>query len=277
MGNQVHWVVIAVVTVLLAGCFQVTTVVRVNPDGSGTVAETMLLSKKLVDQMNEMARSFAVEGGPPPKQIELFEPDKLAARAAKMGEGVSYQSGEKTETGDYTGYMAVYAFSDINSLRLSNKSNDSGDGSKTVNPHAPPAVFHFTGGVPATLIIEMPNEKRTAPEHDGSSKKHDPAAVAESDLSEDQAQQIVEMFKGMRMTLAVEMNGCIVETNASYRDGNRITLVDFDLAQLTSSFPQLEKLNNLQGGSLAEVKELLKTFPGMKIDLNERVKVVFRQ
>lgn len=272
--NCVRWIMLLVTTAIVSGCFQVTTVVRVNQDGSGTVAETMLLSNELVDQMNAMARSFAVEGGPPPKPIELFEPAKLEAHAARMGEGVTYQSGQKMESGDYSGYTAVYAFSDINNLRLDQNNDGSVNGPENVNP---PAVFRFTRGEPATLIIEMPNEKRTAREQGGSSKRDESAGTADNVISEEQAKQVVEMFKGMRMTLAVEMNGCIVETNASYRDGNRITLVDLDLAELTSSFPHLEKLNNLQGGSLAEAKELLKDFPGMKIDLNETVKVVFRQ
>ena len=87
---------------------------------------------------------------------------------------------------------------------------------------------------------------------------------------------MAEMFMGMRISLAVEMNGSIVETNATYRDGNRITIIDFDMAKLGSSITHFAKLKGLQGSSLAEAKEIMKDFPGMKVDLNDRLKVVFR-
>ena len=86
--------VITVVAIFfLAGCFQVSTVVRVNPDGSGTVVETMLLSKKMIAKMNEMMQGFAGESGAKPEPIDMFEPAKLKAQAAGMGEGVTYQIG----------------------------------------------------------------------------------------------------------------------------------------------------------------------------------------
>jgi hypothetical protein len=70
------------------------------------------------------------------------------------------------------------------------------------------------------------------------------------------------MFMGMKITLAVEVNGAIV---------------DLDLAKFGSSLPQLEKLKLLKESSAAEAMELMKDFPGMKIDLNSKLKVVFRQ
>jgi hypothetical protein len=63
------FVTAAVVLLMLAGCFQTSTVVRVNPDGSGTVEETMLLSKKMVAQMIEMVKGFAGGNGGKTKPI----------------------------------------------------------------------------------------------------------------------------------------------------------------------------------------------------------------
>ena len=72
-------IIMVVVLFLLAGCFQVSTVVRVNPDGSGTVVETMLLSKKMIARMNEMMQGFVGESGGKPEPIDMFEPAKLKA------------------------------------------------------------------------------------------------------------------------------------------------------------------------------------------------------
>ena len=37
-----------------------------------------------------------------------------------------------------------------------------------------------------------------------------------------------QMFKDMKISLAVEVAGRIVETNAEYRDGSRVTLMEMD-------------------------------------------------
>jgi len=262
---------------MLAGCFQASTVVRVNPDGSGTVVETMLLSKKMIAQMNEMMQGFAGESGARPKPLELFEPAKLKAQAAGMGEGVSYLSGKKTETADYSGYTATYTFKDINGLRLERQSRESAANPPGGKAPLLPVTFRFSKGSPATLTIEQPVEKdpvqsAEAPEKDGESPK-----PAKGDISDEETKQLMEMFMEMKIAMVVEVNGSIVETNATHRDGSRITLVDFDLAKLGSSIPQLEKLKLLKGGSLADAKELMKDFPGIKMELNDKVKVVFRK
>lgn len=105
----------------LAGCFQVSTVVRVNPDGSGSVEERVLFSRKLLAQFDGLFQGLAPEGGEQPKPMELFEPDKLKLAAQGMGDGVSYRSGRKIVTDEYEGYQVVYAFTDINKLKLQQK------------------------------------------------------------------------------------------------------------------------------------------------------------
>jgi len=259
----------------LAGCFQVSTVVRINPDGSGTVVQTMLLSKKMIARMNEMMQGFAGESGAKPEPIDLFEPAKLKAQAAGMGEGVSFLSGEKNETAEYSGYTATYAFKDINMLRLNQQSGKSVGATDGGKAPSLPVLFHFTKGSPATLTIEQPREKNAVKTAEAPEENAESLQAAKGVVSDEEAKQLAEMFMGMKMALVVEVNGSIVETNATHHDGRKITIVDLDLAKLGSSLPQLEKLKRLQGISLADAKELMKDFPGMKMDLNSRLKVVF--
>ena len=265
-----------IVVFLLAGCFQVSTVVRVNPDGSGTVVETMLLSKMMIAKMNEMMQGFAGEGGAKPEPIDMFDPAKLKAQAAGMGEGVSYLSGEKTETAEYSGYTATYTFKDINRLRLNQQNGESvgADGGKASSL---PVLFHFSKGSPATLVIEQPREKNSVKSAEAPQENIESPQAAKGAMPDAEAKQLMEMFMGMKLALLVEVNGTIVESNATHRDGRKITLVDFDLSKLGSSIPQLEKLKLLKGSSLAEAKELMKDFPGIKMDLNDRLTVVFRK
>lgn len=259
---------------LLAGCFQVTTVVRVNPDGSGTVEESMLLSKKMFAQIEEMMQGFAGDEGEKPKPLDLFEPAKLKEQARSMGEGVTYSSGRKVETSDYTGYTATYAFVDINKLKLNQQSGTPSDNSKT---KALPLTFHFSKGSPATLTIVQPQAK-TSEEFTGA---HATELAAHADTSlqmpDENTRRFMELFMGMKFVLAVEMNGTIVSTNATHRNGNRLTIVDFDLAKLGNAGSELEKLSQLDISSFEKAKELFKDIPGVKFDMNEKLTVVFKQ
>jgi hypothetical protein len=73
------------------------------------------------------------------------------------------------------------------------------------------------------------------------------------------------------------VNGTIVSTNATHRNGQRVTIVDLDLAKLGDAVPRLEKLGMLNGASLDEAMTLLKDIPGMKADMNDELTVVFRK
>src|SRR6266498_593522 len=123
---------------ILPGCFQVDTVIKVNRDGSGTIEETMLVSKKLLAQMNEMMQGFAGQEGnkgnnkaQPP---DIYDPAKLKAKAVEMGSGVTYTSGEKVSTDKFMGYRAVYTFTDINKLLLTqNRSEELTAASATID------------------------------------------------------------------------------------------------------------------------------------------------
>jgi hypothetical protein len=260
---------------LLAGCFQVSTVVRVNPDGSGTVSETMLLSKKMIARMSEMMQGFAGESEAKPEPFDLFDPAKLKSQAAGMGEGVTYLSGDKTETAEYSGYTATYAFKDINTLRLNQQGSESAGMAGGRKAPSMPLLFHFSKGSPATLTIEQPKEKNPVKAAEAPAENAEAPKAARGVIPDEEAKQLAEMFMGMKMTLAVEVNGAIVETNATHRNGNRITIIDFDLAKFGSSLPEPEKLKLLKDSSAADARELMKNFPGMKMDLNPTLKVVF--
>jgi hypothetical protein len=119
-------------------------------------------------------------------------------------------------------------------------------------------------------------EKTSDKSSGDSSKEAVQNKPADSPDSDNEAKELIEMFMGMKMILALEINGEIVETNATHRDGSRITIVEMDLARFGKSIPELEKLKELNLNSVEEAKELLKDIPGMKMDMNRSLKVVFK-
>jgi hypothetical protein len=262
------------VCAVLAGCFQVETTVRVNPDGSGTVEERMLLSGKMVEQMEQMAKAFAGPDGKT-KPFSLYDPEKLRERAAGMGAGVAFVSGEPLEKEGSKGYRAIYSFKDINTLQLSRKADgpmSEGAGSK--DGAEKPIRFRFTPGREARLEVIQPHAEKQAEQPPADNA---PQSVKEQKaaLTPDQEKAMVDMLKGMKFSLAIDVNGTIRQTNASYRDGNRVILFEFDLGSMVLDAEKLELLKKGEPASLEEAKELLKALPGFKMELNDPLELVF--
>ncbi|HEY6837461.1 MAG TPA: hypothetical protein VI389_01830 [Geobacteraceae bacterium] len=266
----------------LSGCFQVSTVVRVNQDGSGTIEERMLVSKKLVAQLNEFMHAFAEEGTEPPKPMELFEPEKLRQAAKGMGEEVSFTGAKKLDTDEFEGYAAEYAFADINRLRLNQKSSPPLPSAKTEDK-SPALMFSFTKGTkgnPATLVVRQQDAQaaspapNTAPPATASSPEQ--AAKPGATPADPQIKALEDMFNGLRISMAVEVNGTITKTNATYHDASRVTVIDLDWERLSGASDKLAGLGASGGDiSVAEARKILKDIPGIKVDLNDELRVEF--
>ena len=102
----------------------------------------------------------------------------------------------------------------------------------------------------------------------------DPTPV-DSTQAEEQLAMMREMLKGARIHMAVAVEGAITETNASYLDGNRITLIDIDFDLLLEDEEQLELLSNANPQTTAEVKALLEGIDGIKVETTEEIIVRF--
>lgn len=271
-----RYLVLAACLATISGCFQVETTVRVNPDGSGTIEERMLLSRKVISQFDEMARAFA---GPDekPKPFTLHEQEKLRKRAADIGPGVSFVESSAIEDEAYTGYRAIYSFADINKVRLSSQGGEAmaGKEEKQAGTVDDAVAFRFDSGPEPRLNIIMPRSGKPAQASEPKGKDSEEPA-----LTPEQKQAFAEMMKGLHFSLVVEVRGTVVKTNATHVAGNRITLFDFDLDRMGGSFEDLGKLQ-AGGGSqpptFAEARDLLKNLPGVKIELNDRVEVRFRK
>ena len=277
----------------LVGCIQVDTVVKLKPDGSGTIEETVLMSKEFVKQMEMMVTQMAAELGAEEKEgetakgFDMFNEDELKEKASALGEGVTYVSGKKVVTGEAEGFHATYAFTDINKLKLNQNPSDKAP-SEAGGP-APGAkgekkeliMFQFTKGPPATLIVKMPSQKPA----DKPAVTEKPAVSEEPEPEEDEgmeeqdaaaAEMMKQMFKGMKIAIAIEVEGSIVETNATHREGSRVTLMEIDFGKLIADVEKFEKFAERQPETIEEVKSLMKDLPGIKVELNEQVMIKFK-
>ena len=285
---------IGLILLSMVSCLQIDTLIKVKPDGSGTIEETFMMSKEVVQLMKgmvgQMMEGMAESGkGPPAKQPEqkqamesfnLFDEAKLKQEAGAKGEGVTYVSGKKIATDAFEGYRAVYAFADINKLKLNQNPSDSvpsdpsGSGSENKEEHV---TFHFTKGAPATLIVKLPEEKPVKKDDAAESAEAPEPSPVEKQQSEMMLAQMKQMFKGMKIAMAIEVEGAVVQTNATHREGSRITMMELDFGKLLEMPEKLLQFSQLEPETLEDAKKFMKDLPGIKVEMNKEVMIKFKQ
>ena len=240
---------------LLTGCFQASVTVHVKPDGSGTVDQTITMSDATIEQFKAMA------GGGKPGQKGPHEIDeaKLKEQAAKMGEGVTFVSAKPIKADGKQGFTATFAFADISKVQVAQTPSmgDAGGGKEDIG-------FQFAKGSPSTLTIKMPPAKKNE-------------AGGAPDQENDQMMTMMkEMLKDMRISFAVDVQGAIQQTNASHRDGQKITLLDMEFAKVMADPAKFKAFTKVKDPNTAEAKALLKTIPGVKIETENPVTIRFQ-
>jgi hypothetical protein len=266
-----RFVLTLVPCLFLAGCLDVEKTVTVKPDGSGTVIETVVLSKAVLEQMKGMAAAFGGKGDDAMKGFDLSDEKKAKEEAGKMGEGVTFVSAKKVSTEKGEGATVTFTFKDINKLKIDQ--NPSSSAPKTPGGAAggpskvEPITFAFTKGAPAQLTVRMPKpalDKKAKPA---------PDAAGMEEMAMQMAQQ---MFKDMRIRIAIAVAGKIVETNAEYHDDSRVTLMEMDFNKLLANPEKMKALSKANPQSLEEMKALVKGLDGVKVETAPEVKVKFQ-
>jgi len=297
---------IVILLLALTGCIQVDTLIKVKPDGSGVIEETFLMNKAFVQQMKAMMEEMAkqmqqqmeqqadqqvTEGkkqGEPqqekevqekPEPFDIFNEKELKEKAGELGEGVTYLSGSKIVTDDYEGYKAIYAFKDIEKIRINQNPGEKvpsgpqqgGPDSKTKKEYI---TFIYTKGKPAELLIKLPAQKPKEKSEDVPEDK--PSEPTDDPQAEAMTAQMKQLFEGMKIAVAVEVKGTIVKTNATYRDGSKVTLMELDFGKLIKMADKFKKFSLAQPKTLEETKQFMKDIPGIKVELNEEIKIMFQ-
>jgi hypothetical protein len=249
----------------LAGCFQNEVVIHVNPDGSGTIVETFLLTPAALEQMRAMRSPLGDDG-------EAFNPidkDELTAQAAQFGGGVRFVSAEPLKSDAGEGYRATYAFDDVRKLDVQ---MDRGDPQMSAAADGPGLRFDFTPGDPASLAVRVPQDDEVADAVEDA-ERTDAMAGADSAQRAMAIDMMRGMLDGMRIRIAVAPQGTITSTNATYREGDRIVLLDVSGDVLLDDEGVLQRLAATQDPAAA--RALLADTPGLTVETQETVTVSF--
>jgi len=253
--------------VLFSGCLKVNSNVKINKDGSGILEEQVLMSDMVISMMNEFMSSFQ-DSTSTPEEFKLFKEDELEAKASEYGEGVKYVSGEEIKIDGWEGYKAIYSFEDLNKITMDTDPNTKVENQQDGGKESEHFSFKFIPGDIAELIIDRPEL---------TSKNEDEEISVETGTADEELDDnLIKMMDGMTMTISLELNGKIVETNASYVDDTRITMLDIDFSKLLKNKESLELFKKNPPDNLDEMKAIVENIPGIKVEFKKPVSVKFK-
>lgn len=238
-------------TFTLTGCFQAEQVINVKPDGSGTVVLTVKMSKEALEQMKAFGGADAKDKDPLDDMMKPEETDKIAK---KLGEGVTFVKAEKVTEEKFAGKRVTFKFDDINKLKADMNIGPDANADEAKEP----LKFTFTKGSPATLVIQTPVKEKKEDKPEDPNEDAQMAAAA-------------PMMKDARMTIAVNVEGTIVSTDAENKDGTRITILDLPVGEALKDVKRFKAIDKASDWSAAA--KLMKEIPGVKVESKNSIKV----
>lgn len=279
--SRPSWRVIATALTLAAAvvssaCFSSETVIRVKADGTGTIEVTNLANKDALGMAAGLARGAAKEAGADPSKTpnldnigDLFDEAKIREQGAAWGEGVRYVSSAPLTQGVMSGVKAVFAFDDVR-LLTTNAGGDTG----APTPRLRFGIAHDPEGL-STLTVRLP--QGTAPAGDGSAVAPSAATPPRQEIPPEALAMVRNMFKGARISVAVEVEGAIVTTDGPQRDGSRVTIFGLEFEQLLSDPTKFAALQGIKPGTdFASARKALEGVPGVVLPQNPTVTIAFK-
>lgn len=256
--RRIRFPCLVAAAIVCCGCLNSSTLIRVKPDGSGTITQTLLLNAAaLKSLMSGLGSQSQAKAGNP------FNEDELKRAAERMGKGVSLVSATPISANGFEGTRALFAFEDINQIRVDQDPNVGAGpmGTKSGTPARSPVSFKFARQATSSVLTITFDEKPVK-------ETPTPAAAPAPEIDPAMMQMMKTMFQGFKIAIDLEVEGKIVKTNADYVEGSRITLMEIDMAGVLESEATLRALQTKAGpgASLAEIKPLLKDVKGVKIN-----------
>ncbi len=265
MKKILNTVSVLVVSMLLSSCFEMSSVVTVNKDGSGTVEETTLVSSQIKAMMGSMGDASKKDGSSGQMKMDILPTkEKATLKAAKMGEGVTLKSQEEIKSPDgREGVKVVYAFTDVRKLKY-----EPGDMKDKVEGGKSAISFGFEGD---TLTINASHDTKPKTE----AKEKSPAAPMPKDI-EAQMAMMKPMFAGMRMSFKIKGGSGIASTDATHVEGDTITMMEMNFDKLLEKPEGMKKfaeMSEKKDMSPSEAAEIFKGLDGIKIETKEKITI----
>lgn len=276
---------------LAAGCIKEKLLVVVNGDGSGNIVLDTSMTAEAAAMMQQTAASFASAlGGTNATEAvkeELIKEDDLRERASDFGSGVEFVRLKRTKEEGTEGAIAVYSFKDVTKLRLPLQKGGGPTGAADLVDGAKPepgqaVTFAFTPGDTKTLKINVPQEPKekaeaAAKEAPAKDKAAPAGAEGLAEMGNAMIGPMLQMFKGLEMSIAVQVKGEIVKSTAAHRQGDkgeRAMLMEVKFDELMKSPKFAGIFEKSQGGDMPTAE--LMGLPGFTFETSPEVVIEFK-
>ncbi len=265
---------LVVLVFLLAGCFGSSWIITLKGDGSGRIEMEYHLDTQVIAMMQSMGGG---EDEMPTTSEDFIDREEMEQLAAKMGKGVRFVSATPLpDGGTALGYKAVFEFDNINGLSfnpMEGAPQPDGEGEDEETP----IRFQFSPGATSELVILMDqdNDVEEDFEDDGEYEEYEDETASGGQDEEMMAEMMKPYFRSMSVLVQVKVDGNIRQTNAAYREGNTITLIDMDMGKIIDNDELFKGVINSEDiQDEAMTKKLEKA--GILIESQERISVRFR-
>lgn len=237
--------------------------IYLKADGSGTIEEEMVFGAQAIG-MIEMAAAQGGDGDNP--LADLLDPEKAKTNAAKWGEEVEFVKVEPIERNGGKGSKITYKFKDINKVKVNpgEALNDMGEDAGA--DAAEPVTFVYQD---KTLTINMPQPEKA----EGDEAAPEAPAV---DPNDPETAMAMQMVKGMKMSAKVVVEGGIAKTNATYHEGDEITIMEMNFDEMMKNPKAFQILQGMEGADPGTMKAELAKLEGVKAETQEKVTVTLK-
>lgn len=243
-----------------------TTVLRVNGNGGGTISHRMVYTKAALAQLKSFAALGAGRGAG--AAADPLSEQQARDMTASIGPGVTYVSSELITTPLGQGRDAIYAFTDVSTLRISTQPAAPGgisiktQGFSTQPSPSESITFSMTHEANGNAVLHIHVPEPNYLDFFGS-----PQAAGQIGM-------IKTMLAGARVLLAAEPAGTLVKTSSPFVEGPRVTLLDIDLDTVLADDTLLPRIQAV-AAQPAEAKAVLLSAKGLKINLDPEITIEF--
>jgi hypothetical protein len=269
MGSWTRIALAAAVVLPLGGCFQSTTIIKVKGDGSGTIEQRTLVTEAALDQL----KAFTILGGGAGGDVDPVSESQARSLATALGPNVTYVSSMPLKTDRAQGREALYSFTDVSQLRISEQPQMPGGISvrgQGVNTDGSPITFALIrqpdGNAVLRVLVPSFTALSAGDPAGGVSLPSFPAAA--------QIQMAKQLLAGARLSVALEPDGSIVKTSSPYVDGPRVTLIEIDVDEAAKDPTLLARLQSVT--TIDEAKAAINAIPGLKLSLEPEITIEFK-
>ncbi|MEN8681909.1 MAG: hypothetical protein ABF391_17845 [Akkermansiaceae bacterium] len=234
---------------LLPSCLECEITITVNKDGSGTIVEDWVYAASAVQNAAAWNNTLSGIGGDSEGELSEMEAKRkqkatLEERAKSFGEGVTLFKIEEIERNDGSrSGRVIYKFTDINKITNAPTKLESAFSSMkpksedTPQKDAEVSRFKYSNGI-LTVRAPKPVAKK---------KKKKKPAEADDRLENAMA----DLWTGLKLSSKLVIADGIAETNATFVEGNTVTLVALDYDKARKSAASLATMDKSKLKSLA--------------------------